>query len=378
VLALTQSPAKAGLVTAARLLPFALFGVLAGVAADRWDRRAVMLAADAMRALAVAGLGLAIALDEVAFWLILVVAFVEATGSACFRPAAAGALRSVVATAQLPDAAGAQQARVAAVQVAGPPVGGALFGLARALPFLADAVSYLFSVVSLLLMRTPFQEARAVDRTRLRARLAEGLRFLWREPFLRTTTFLYGLSNVIGPGLLLIVVVVGNRQGLSSGAIGLLLAAFGACVFAGALASPLVRRALPVRAILLLELWTWLGSFLFVVWPDVYVLVAAILPTALAIPVTDSVVIGYRLAITPDRLVGRVESVRSTIALLLAPLGPLAAGLLLSAASARATVAVFAGLSVVQATWGTVSSAIRNAPKLAVPTTDPVRVGPLG
>ena len=58
-------------------------------------------------------------------------------------------------------------------------------------------------------------------------------------------------------------------------------------------------------------------------------LTAAILPQAVVIPVTNSVVVGYRVAVTPDRLLGRVETVRSTISLLIAPLGPLAAGLLL-------------------------------------------------
>lgn len=360
VLALTGSPGKAGLVAFARLLPFALFGLPAGMAADRFDRRAVMIAADGVRALAVAGLGAAILLGAVAFWQIPVVAFVEAAGTALFRPAAAGALRSVVPATQLPAAVGAQQARVAAVGIAGPPLGGALFGLGRAVPFLADAASYAFSVVSLLLMRTPFQEPRADER----ARIAEGFRFLWRQPFLRTTTFLYGLSNFIGPGLLLMIVVVGDAQGLTGGEIGVLIAVFGACLLAGSLASPLLRRRLSTRAILLLELWTWLGSLLFVVWPDVYVLTASILPSAVAIPVTDSVVVGHRLAITPDRLVGRVESVRSTIALLVAPLGPLAAGVLLSVAPARATVAVFAGLGLVLALWGTLSPALRDAPRL--------------
>ena len=364
VLALTGSPAQAGLVSFARILPAALFGLPAGLVADRLDRRAVMLAADGVRALAAAALAAAILLDRVAVWEILAVGFVEGAGSAFFRPAAAGALRSVVPTAQLPAAAGAQQARVAAVVIAGPPLGGALFGLGRAVPFLVDAASYAFSVVSLLWMRTPFQEARAVDHASLRARVAEGVRFLWHEPFIRTTTFLYGLSNFIGPGVLLVVVVVGDRQGLSSGAIGLLLASFGVGVLAGSLASPLFRRALSTRAILLLELWSWLGSFLFVLEPDVYVLAASILPSAIAIPVTDSVVIGHRLAITPDRLVGRVESVRSTLALLIAPLGPLTAGLLLGTVSAQATVAVFAGLGLVLALWGTLSPAIRQAPAL--------------
>ena len=103
---------------------------------------------------------------------------------------------------------------------------------------------------------------------------------------------------------------------------------------------------------------------MFLVWPSVYVLTAGILPVAVAIPVTDSVVNGYRVAMTPDRLLGRVESARSTISLLIAPLGPLTAGLLLSAAPARAAIAVFAAFGLVLALWGTLSPSIRNAPSL--------------
>jgi len=355
VLGLTDSQAKAGVVTAVRLVPFALFGLLAGVVADRADRRRVMIAADVVRALTVAALGLLVALGVVAFWQVLVVAFVEGAGSAFFAPAASGALRAVVPQAQLADAANVQEVRHAAVNIAGPPVGGALFALARAVPFLADAVSYAFSVLSLALMRTPFQPPRPATRPRL----AEGWRFLWAQPFLRVTTFLYGLANFIVPGLLLAVVVVGKAQGLTPGAIGLLLGVFGGCLLLGGLASPLIRRRLSARAIMLLELWAWTGCAAFVIRPDVHVLVAAMLPAAMAIPNTDSVVIGRRLALTPDRLVGRVESVRSTIALLIAPLGPLAAGVLLESVSQRAAIAVFAALALVLALWGTFSPALR-------------------
>ena len=130
---------------------------------------------------------------------------------------------------------------------------------------------------------------------------------------------------------------------------------------------------LPVRGVLLLELWTWTGCALFLVWPNVFVLVASILPTALAIPSTDSVVGSYQLAMTPDRLVGRVESVRSTMALLVAPLGPLVAGVLFDATSERATIAVFAATGLSLALWGTFSSAIRSAPTLAELTELPAR-----
>jgi len=364
VLALTGSAADAGVVSFARTLPWALLALPAGMAADRFDRKRLMIAANGVRVVAIGCLAAAILAHRIAFWAIPPVAFAEGGGAALFAAAQAGALRAAVPARQLPAAAGAQTGRQAAVRLAGPPLGGALFGLARALPFLVDAVSYAFSSVSLLAMRTPFQEAGGTGRGSLRSRLAEGFRFLWSHRFLRTCALLFGLANCLGPGILLAVVVTGERQGLSGGAIGALAGAFGACLLLGSLLSPLVRRHLPVRAVLLLELWTWPGCALFLIWPDVRVLAAGTLPTALAIPSTDSVVHGYRIALTPDRLLGRAESARSSVSLLLAPLGALAAGALLDATSARATIAVFAAAGLALAVWGTLSPSIRTAPSL--------------
>jgi hypothetical protein len=67
---------------------------------------------------------------------------------------------------------------------------------------------------------------------------------------------------------------------------------------------------------------------------------------------------------TPDRLVGRVQSVWSTISLLIAPLGPLVAGVLLDNVPARVAIAVFAAFGLVLAVWGTLSPSIRGAPSL--------------
>jgi hypothetical protein len=364
-LELSHSAAQAGLVTFARLAPFAAFALLAGDAADRWSRRRLMIAADAVRAVALASLGAALATGRAALWPILVVAFVEGTGSTFFGAAQPGALRAVVPRRQLPDAAGWQEARRASVRVGGPPLGGALFGLGRSIPFLVDATSYVCSTVALLAMRTPFQEPREAAHAPLRTRVAEGFRFLWGHRFLRACAVIYGVGNFLIPGVLLVLVVVGRDQGLSPGGVGVLVALFGAGTLVGSVASPLFRRVLSVRAILLLELWTWLATWAFVVRPSVYVLLVALVPLSIAAPVTDSVVVGYRVAMTPERLIGRVESVRSNISLLLAPLGPLVAGLLLSAVSARATVAAFALAGLALAVAGTLSPAIRAAPSLA-------------
>ena len=364
VLALTQSPARAGLVSFTRTLPAALFALPAGVLADRFGRRRLMIAADCVRAAVVAALVAVIALGSLAFWELPVAAFVEGVGATVFAAAQVGALRAVVPLQQLPAAAGAETGRNAVVGLAGPPLGGALFEVSRALPFFVDAASYGFSTVSLLAMRTPFEETADRESEPLGRRLAEGFHFVWGHAFLRTTALLFGLANFIGPGLLLVVVVVGRDQGLTGGQIGLLVTAFAVCLLLGSMLSPLSRRLLPVHAIMLLELWTWPACVVFLIWPNVYVLTAALLPTALVIPSTDSVVHGFRIAITPDRLLGRAESVRRTISLAVAPLGPLAAGVLLGAGSARLAVGCFAAAALVLAVWGTLSPAIRAAPSL--------------
>jgi MFS family permease len=364
-ISVTGSAAKAGLVTFARLLPFGGLSLVAGLAADRLSRKRLMVAADAVRLVAMGAFAIALLAGGVPFWSIFVVALVEGTASTFFVAADAGALRAVVPARQLPAAAGTREARRSIVRLGGPPLGGALYGISRAVPFAANAVSYLCSTVALLAMRTPFQETRERDSSSLRAQFAEGFRYMWDHAFLRTTAFVYGAGNLLTTALFLLIVLVGESEGLTPGEIGLLSASVGAGTLVGSLASPWFRKVLAVRTILLLELWTWLAVWAFVVWPHAWVLAAWALLFGIAAPVTDSVVVGYRLAMTPDRLVGRVESVRTTISLVASPLGPLVAGWLFGVTSARETVAVFALGGLGLAVWATLSPAIRAAPSLA-------------
>ncbi len=364
VLALTHSPAKAGVVAFARALPLWLFALPAGLAADRFSRKRLMIAADVGRTATVAALGVAVLLHHVAFWEIPVVAFVEGAGAALFGGAQMAAMRSVVPKPQLPMATNVLTARIAIVRLAGPPLGGVLFGIARSLPFFADAGSYAASTGSLLAMRTPFQEERERESAPMMQSLVEGLRFLWANPFLRTIVSIFTLAQIVFPGVSLAVVVIGKRQGLSGGEIGALVALFGVFLLVGSVIAPVVRRLLPTRVLIVLEFWTWAGCGLFLIWPSVYVLAVSLIPTALAIPTTDSIVWPYQLSLTPDRLMGRTQAAISTLTNGTAALGPLAAGFLLASVSARATIAVFAAFGVAMAIWGTLSPAIRAAPSL--------------
>jgi MFS family permease len=364
VLAITHSPVQAGVVGFARLVPWVLFGVLAGAAVDRLPRKRMMIVSDIVRIGAVASIVVAIAIDRISFAQIAIVAFVEGTMFVFFNLAEVGALRSVVPARQLPAAAAAEQARYATMTLVAPPLGGSLFGLGRALPFLADAVSYVFSLASLLAIRTPFQEEREHEHVPLRTQLAEGFRWLWGHPFLRTCAILFTWVNLLFEATFLVLIVVGRRQGLSGAHIGALIAVLGLCSLAGSVASPRLQRRLSMRTIVVGSFWLQLGIAAFVVKPNIYVLLAGAIPAALLGPSVNAVVIGYRVAVVPDRLTGRVNSVARTIALCGSPLGPLAAGLLLGSFSARTTVAIFAGAMLLLSVIGSVSPSIRNAPSL--------------
>jgi predicted MFS family arabinose efflux permease len=358
-LALTHSPAKAGIVQFARVAPTALLTVFSGVAADHFDRKRQMIAADAARAVAVSALAAAVATGHASFALIAGASLVEGVGANIFGAASSGALRAIVPEEQRADAANVEQARLASVRLGGAPLGGVLFGIARSIPFVVDALSYLFSLVSLTLIRARFQEERERDTATIRTRIAEGFRFLWQQPFLRTTYLLFSIGNLTIPAITLTTIVVARRDGFSSAEIGVLSLGIGVGLMLGSGASRWIRRWLSMRAILVVELWCASATLAFVAWPSVYVLFAAVLPQFFMVPSTDSVRIAYELKIIPDRMLGRVLGAGGNISALLYPLGPLAAGFMLANISARETVAVFGSISVALAVWGTLSPSLR-------------------
>jgi MFS family permease len=364
VLATTHSAAKAGVVGFAYVAPYALFGLLAGVAADRWNRKRTMIAMDGVRVLAMLSIVLALALGHLTFAQVVVAAFVEGSAYVFFNIAEVGALRSVVPARQLPAAAAAEQARMASVSLAGPPLGGVLFGFGRSLPFLADAVSYAFSIGSLLWMRTPFQEERERDPAPIRTQIREGIAWLWRQPYLRTSALIFAGDNFAISAIILVFIVVARRHGLSGGEIGAMFAAFGASSLAGSLTASRASKLLGVRTIMLLNQWLNGLFVLYLAWPNPYFMGACALPVTFVGPWLNAVVIGYRTAVTPDHLVGRVSSVARNLAMLAMPLGPLAGGLLVGSFGARTAVIVLAAVCAALAVWSTLSPSIRKAPSL--------------
>jgi MFS family permease len=364
-LAVTGSAAKTGYVGAVEFTPLVLLSAPAGVAADRFDRRLLMILSDAAGATALAVLATAVLAGHASFWLIVVVAFVDTTAAVVYRSGSSGAMKAVVPTPQLADAASVTMARMSIVRLVAPPVGGALFTLSRGVPFLVDAVSYGFSTVSLLFMRTRFQEEREPG---ARTPFREGLAYFWSIPFLRTTIGMIAASNLVAAGAPIAVIILAHREGLSGAAIGGFIALQGVMLLAGSAASPLLRRLFPMRAILLSEFWMALVYGAFLVYPNVYVLAVAAALHAFWFPNTDSAIAAYSYMLIPDRLLGRAMAASNTLRAATAPLGPLLAGLLLTHTTPRWTIFVLAAPVVVAAILGTLSPAIRDLPSLdAVP-----------
>ena len=210
-------------------------------------------------------------------------------------------------------------------------------------------------------MRSRFQEERDPG---ARTHFREGLAYFWRLPFLRTTISMIAASNLVAAGAPIAVIILAHRRGLPGVAIGGFVALQGVTLLVGSTISPLLRRILPMRAILLSEFWMGLVYAGFLVYPSVYVLAIAVSLHSFWFPNTDSAMTAYSYVLIPDRLLGRAMAASNTLRAVSAPLGPLVAGLLLSHASPRFTILALAAPVVVAAVIGTFSAAIRDLPSL--------------
>ncbi len=181
VLALTHSPAQAGLIAALRGLPYALFILPAGAMVDRWNRKRVMILCDAGRAVALGSIPVALLLGHLTIVQLCIVSLVEGTLFTFFNLAETACLPQVVSKEQLTSAV-AQNSVIDSVSgMVGPSFGGILYGLGRAVPFLSDAISYIVSVLSLFFIKAQFQEEREVEPLQLWKEIGEGFSWLWHN-----------------------------------------------------------------------------------------------------------------------------------------------------------------------------------------------------
>jgi MFS family permease len=366
VLALTGSAADAGLAGFTATVPYLLLQLPAGALVDRWNRKRVMLACDAGRAVAVGSIVVALALDRISLAQIMAVAFIEGSLYVFHSLAEPAAVRNIVPPRHLPLALSQIEARERGAALLGQPLGGFLFDFGRAVPFLADALSYAASLTALLLIKSPFQGERPDQRSAVITEIAQALLWLWRQPFLRATALLVAGSNLLFQALNLLVIVIAREQGASSTAIGLLLAGFGVGGVLGSLAAPWFQRRLPMKTIVIGANWVWALALPCVGLADDLVLLGAVLGLmAFVGPLWNVTIDVYRLLITPDELQGKVGSAISFLAWGAIPLGSLLAGYLLESVGSWTTTIVLSVAMALVALAASLSPAIRRAPSRA-------------
>src|SRR5215211_7756199 len=153
--ALTGSTGLAAMTGAAAALGGVASRLPAGALVDRWDRKRVMVMSDLLCAVLYGSVAVAALAGVLTLPHLIVVAGLTGVAGSFFRPAETAAIKAVVPTEQLPTAFSQNQARSWIAQLIGPPVGGALYAVGRAFPFVVDAVTYAVSTVAVGSIRTP-------------------------------------------------------------------------------------------------------------------------------------------------------------------------------------------------------------------------------
>jgi hypothetical protein len=389
VLAMTGSPAKAGIAGFAAMLGYLLFPLLAGGLADRHDRKRIMIACDALRLAAVGSIAVAGWAAHITYVQVLVAGFVEGTASVFFGLAQRGALPMLVHPSQRSVAIGQNEARQNAAQLAGPALGGWLFGLSQAAPFAADAASYLASLVTLPFIKTPMQlpptaaapasgsasasgsrglrapassSPSASGSRGLRASLGEGLAWSWREPFLRYSAFFAASVNLLLQVLTLGIIVLARHDGASPAQVGLIVGCTGAGGLAGALVAPRLAARIPAGLAITGCMWIWTALLSLIVLVRVPLWLCPIVAAfGFVGPTWNVSVQTYRMLITPNELLGRTSSLALQLGWGVIPLGSLLAGFLLQAVSPTAAMTAVAAGMAVTAVAATALAPIRDA-----------------
>ena len=236
-----------GIVGLVRAFPLVLFSLVAGVAADAFDRRKLMMITQVGGTI-VAGLLAALAFAGVqSLWMVYVLAGIGAAVGAFIPPARQALVATLVSREHLPNAVNLNTAMVQATSVIGPAVGGLLIARANVgWAYAVNALSFLFVVAALLMMR----DLPVSDRTTAQAReqfsigaAREGLRWVFRQPVIRSTMLLDFFATFFASAMALLPVFAQDVLHVGARGYGLLAAApaFGA-VLATVVMLPLTKR----------------------------------------------------------------------------------------------------------------------------------------
>ncbi|QHC31840.1 MULTISPECIES: MFS transporter [unclassified Streptomyces] len=366
VLALTGSPARAGIIGFVDAAAMLLAGLPAGAIADRYDRRTVMLWCQAALVAVFGALALLLWAGTVSLPALVALALVNGVSTALTMAAGEAMIPSLVAEERLSDAVAMNAARTYAGQLAGTSAGGFLLALKNALPFVVGCLAHLAALVMLLfLKRQPPAAGVPADRPVLSGRgLLEGIRWITSHPFLRVGLLCATATNFFFGVIYFVVIASARTGGMATGLIGVMAALLGVGGLLGSLAAPLLQRVLTGARPIHVVLWAFVVLTVGIaVLPGAWtpgVLLGAI---AFAAPTANACFTTYQLRLTPDSHRGRVVSVAAIASGGGGAIAPLAGGIVLDLAGRFAGLLGCAAVMAVIALLTSLSPALRDMPQ---------------
>jgi MFS family permease len=332
-LALTSDTRLIAAVSIASTIPWLLLSLPAGVIIDRHDRRLIMVAANITRGVLFATVAVLAATDTLGIWVLLLTLVAVGICEVLFDNAAQAFLPAIVPGPLLPRANGRlYAAEIITNTFLGLPLGAWLFVVAIGVPFGINAATFVIAAVLVATILVPTQRlaAASTDGTpaTFRSDLADGLRWLWSHPFLRSLAILLGLTNLGSQvGLAIFVKFAADELGVGPKGFGLLLAVMSLGAILGGLVGDRISARVGASAALIGSYIVFaVGEFLIGGFPVVWVVTLVAIVQALAGTLWNVVTVSLRQQIIPSELFGRVNSVYRWLGWGTMPIGALIGG----------------------------------------------------
>jgi MFS family permease len=350
---ITRDPLPVAAVSAAVWLPWLLFGLIGGTVVDRVDRKRLMETGQVARMFVMAGLAVAVFTHHESIWLLIVVAFLVGVGEVFVDTALQAVVPALVEEAQLDHANGRViAAELLANELAGPPIGGFLFTIAHAVPFVGDAASFGASGLLLATLGGDFKASHG-EREHASAwrDVKEGASWLFHHPVLRPIAFAIAATNF---GFMAFggILVLFAHEKLHVGAVG-----FGLIISAAALggllgslvAARIAARIGRGRAVVTGLAMIGLFSAAVGLTSNAFLAGGLEFLVGFSGALVNVPGLTLRQLLTPNRLLGRVVSTFRMVGYGFIPIGALAGGWIASTWGLRVTFFVGGGVCFVAA-----------------------------